>query len=201
MFGIVAFATCVMFASCGAKKQVAQNEVRPTRTERELDKCVLKAQEKSSNLRAWATAVSYVEQQAVSQATQIARNELASAIRTSVEGAVQNFANSANADQRVTSKMLNGSLYHQYVAEELANGPPILTSMYDLSDGTIQVYVCIEMRPEINEVVNKIYKSMKQEVSDDEILRMQLEQQQFEQQMKARLEEYKAKRRQEAEGL
>ena len=49
--------------------------------------------------------------------------------------------------------------------------------MYDLSDGTIQVYVCIEMRPEINEVVNKIYKSMKQEVSDDEILRMQLEQQ------------------------
>ena len=57
------------------------------------------------------------------------------------------------------------------------------------------------MRPEINEVVNKIYKSMKQEVSDDEILRMQLEQQQFEQQMKARLEEYKAKRRQEAEGL
>ena len=116
MFGIVAFATCVMFASCGAKKQVAQNEVRPTRTVRELDKCVLKAQENFSTFRAWATVVFYVEQRAFSKATQIARNELASAIRTSVEGAVQNFANSANADQRVTSKMLNGSLYHQYVA-------------------------------------------------------------------------------------
>ena len=212
--------------ACGAKKQVAQNgyyqqqqqqsyqqpqqptnqpqqqpaEVRPTRTKREIEPCVAKALEPAENLRMYATAVSYVEQQSISQALQTAREELAATMRASVEGTLKNWAESANIDQRVTTQMLNNRNWTQYIAEEVYRSKTLETTMYDLSDGTVQVYVCIEMGTKQDALVKNIYKKLEPEVSDDEILKMKFNQKQFEEDTKAGLEEYKARRRQ-AEGL
>ena len=96
--------------------------------------------------------------------------------------------------------MLNNRNWTQYIAEEVYRSKTLETTMYDLSDGTVQVYVCIEMGTKQDALVKNIYKKLEPEVSDDEILKMKFNQKQFEEDTKAGLEEYKARRRQ-AEGL
>ena len=217
----------VATTSCGAKKQVAQNgyyqpqptyqqpqpqpqpqptyqqpqqqpqqpaqQVRPTRQRRELDPCILKAQEESQNLRAYGTSVSYVEREAINNAKRDARNEIANSLAMAIEGAATSWAKTGQKDQRVASDLLDKSNYKQIIAEELANTPVIETSVYDLSDGTIQVYVCIEMRTSTREFAKKIT----QEISNDEFLRMEYEQQQFMNDMQADIDAYKANKRKE----
>lgn len=215
LFAAVMFMMAAMLTSCGAKKQVAQNgyyqpqpqqqptyqqpqqqpaeQVRPTRQKRELDECILKAQEESPNLRAYGTSVSYVEREAINNAKRDARNEIANALAMAVEGAATSWAKTGQKDQRVATDLLDKSNYKQIIAEELANTPVILTSTYDLSDGTIQIYVCIEMRTSTRDFAKKVA----QEVSNDEFLRMEYEQQQFMKDMQADIDAYKANKKKE----
>lgn len=212
--------------ACGAKKQVAQNgyyqqqpqqapyqqqqptyqqppqqPARPTRTKREVETCIAKALDPTAtNLRMYGTHTSYVEQEALSVAIQNARQELAGVINASVEGVLSQWAQSSGIDQRVTTDLLNGRDYTTYIAEQLSYTPVIETSIYDLSDGKIQAYVCIEMRVSQDNLTNNISKSIQREVSEDETLRQKFDQQQFKEQHKQGLEEYKKQRRQ-AEGL
>lgn len=173
--------------------QQPTEQVRPTRKKRELDPCILKAQEDSPNLRAYGTSVAYVEREAINNAKRDARNEIANSLSMAVEGAATSWAKTGQKDQRVATDLLDKSNYKQIIAEELANTPVIETSVYDLSDGTIQVYVCIEMRTSTREFTKKIT----QEISNDDFLRMEYEQQQFMKDMQADIDAYKANKKKE----
>ncbi len=183
------------------QSQQPQQSARPTRTKREVEPCIAKALDPTAtNLRMYGTYTSYVEQEAISVAIQNARQELGGIINASVEGVLSQWVQSSQVDQRVTTDLLNGRDYTTYIAEQIAMTPPIETSVYDLSDGKIQVYVCIEMRTSQNELTNNISKTIQREVSEDETLRQKFDQQQFKEQHKQGLEEYKKQRRL-AEGL
>jgi acylphosphatase len=191
-----------MLTSCGAKKQVAGNgyyqsqnqnqlQTRPTATKVDVDECVLLQDEDPTKMRAVGIAQSFVEREALNLARRDARNELARMLQTAVEEAAKGSSKSGQIDQRVTSELLDQSQYKQFIAEEIKNSKSIKTSKYILSDGSIQIYVCLEMLPSVQEFTKK----MAQELSQDEMLRMKFDQLEFEKEMKNELEEYKANRR------
>lgn len=127
------------------EQQAAQN--RPGRTLRATEPCIeLALADDCEYLRSYGTATSYVEKTALSEAERDARNRMAQMIKVAVEGAAQDYAQNANRNLKNSAATLGESVMTQYVAEELRNTRIIKTSLYDLTDGSIQVYVCLEMR-------------------------------------------------------
>lgn len=154
---LVAMAT-LFLTSCGSKQIVSTDyqaerassqqstQQRPARTMREVDPCILLSEEDSPNMRAVGTATSYVEKVALNEARAGARNELAQMIRVGVEGATQDYQRNANQNLKNSAETLTEQIMTQFVAEKVENTRTIKTTIYDLADGQVQVYVCIEMK-------------------------------------------------------
>ena len=169
------------------KRQQQQQQQRPTRTLRTIEPCIAMANAESENLRAYGTATSYVEKVALSEAERDARNRMASMIKVAVEGAAQDYAQNAARNMKSTAGTLGESIMTQYVAQEISNTRVIETSIYDLSDGSVQVYVCIEMRNTTNEFSNKL----ENELSRDGVIELEYDRERFMQKMSEGLERYK----------
>lgn len=108
----------------------AQQEAHPTRVIRELDPCEKLALMDSENFMAAGMAIADTENEAKNGAMADARNQLAQMVRV----VVNNNNSSMGEDQM-----------NQYVYQSLESTRPIKWSIYDLSNGQVQVYVCMEM--------------------------------------------------------
>lgn len=169
------------------QQQQQQQQQRPSRTLRTVEPCIALANAESENLRAYGTATSYVEKVALSEAERDARNRMASMIKVAVEGAAQDYAQNAARNIKSTAGTLGESIMTQYVAQEISNTRVIETSIYDLSDGSVQVYVCIEMRNTTKEFSNKL----ENELSRDGVIELEYDRERFMQKMSEGLERYK----------
>ena len=195
LLAIIIVATS-MVSACGALKSTVSNQSqglqRPGRTLRTTEPCIEMANAESEFLRAYGTATSYVEKTALNEAERDARNRLAAMIKTAVEGAAQDYEMNATANLKKTAQALSEAVNTQFVAEEVANTRIIKTDIYDLTDGSIQVYVCLEMRASEEEVINKLENVLEK----DGILEIKYDRDQFVKSMKKGLEEYKKNQRQ-----
>ena len=81
----------------------------------------------------------------------------------------------------------------QFVAEEIKNTRILKTSIYDLADGSIQVYVCLEIRTNKND----FEKNLNNPLDRDGIIELQYDRDRFVKKMAEGLEEYKKKQIQE----
>ena len=147
------------------------------------------AQEDSKNLRAYGTATSYVEKTAINEAHRDARNRLAQMMKVAIEGAAQDYSQNATQNLKSSAETLGEEIMTQFVAEEIKNTRTIETSIYDLTDGSIQVYVCVEMRSALDDFCNNLENTLDREG----IIGIQYDRKQFIEQTKAGLEEYKKK--------
>ena len=77
----------------------------------------------------------------------------------------------------------------QFVAEEISNTRIIKTTMYDLTDGSIQVYVCLEMKMNKDDFDNNLNTTLDR----DGLIELQYDRERFIRQMEKELEEYKQK--------
>ena len=205
-------AAAMLMASCGATKQttktdyqqqwqqtqqsVQQNaqqsvQQRPARTVRTVDPCIELANADSENVRAYGTATSYVEKVALNEAARDARNQLAQMMKVAVEGAAQDYESNAAENLKSSAQSLGQSIMTQFVAEEVSNTRIIKTSIYDLADGSVQVYVCIEMRTNKADMAQKLDNVLDREG----IIGIQYDRERFIQKMADGLEEYKRKNR------
>lgn len=180
-------------ASCSVTKQAAQaqeyQQQRPTRTMRTEEPCITLAQEESENLRAYGTATSYVEKTALNEAQRDARNNLAQMIKVAVEGAALDYEKNSQQDLKSTAETLGEEVMKQFVSEEISNTKTIKTSIYDLADGSIQVYVCIEMRTPKEE----FNKGVSSTLDSQELIGIQHDRDRFIEKMSEELEQYKQK--------
>ncbi len=164
-------------------------EQRPSRTSRTLDPCIEMAQADSENLRSYGTAKSYVEKTALNEAERDARNRMAMMMKTAVEGAAQDYERNANTNLQTTASTLGEAIMTQYVAQEISNTKVVKTSIYDLADGSIEVYVCIEMRKpttDINDGISNV-------LDENSVIKTEYDRERFIDKMAAGLEEYKKK--------
>ncbi|MFI3258625.1 MAG: tetratricopeptide repeat protein [Rikenellaceae bacterium] len=102
----------------------------PTRTSRKLDPCEEMALMESENYLAAGMAIAATESEAKKGAMDDARSQLAQMIRVVVNNAPEGSSDA----QR-----------NQFVTQSLESTRPIKWSIYDLSNGKVQVYVCMEM--------------------------------------------------------
>ncbi len=169
------------------QQQQQYAEQRPSRTARTLDPCMEMAQADVENLRAYGTAKSYVEKTALNEAERDARNRMAYMIKAAVEGAAQDYERNANTNLQTTAETLGEAIMTQYVAQEIGNTRVIKTSIYDLADRSVEVYVCIEMRKptaDINEGISNV-------LDENSVLKTEFDRERFMNKMASGLDEYK----------
>lgn len=189
------FSAAVLVSSCGPSRQTVQNsqQMYPARTLRTTEPCIELANAESEFLRAYGTATSYVEKTALNEAERDARNRLATMLKVAVEGAAQDYEMNANQNNSKSASTIGEAVMTQFVSEELQNTRILKTNIYDLADGSIQVYVCIEMKSDENEMAQKLDNVL----SQDNIIGIKYDREKFIEKMKSGLEEYKQKNMQE----
>lgn len=201
---MVALATAFVLTSCGSSKKTGasdyqyqqylsqqQSQQRPTRKMRTLDPCIELAQEDSDNWRAYGTATSYIEKVALNEAQRDARNQLAQMMKACIEGAAQDYEQNAQKNMKGSAETLGEAIMTQFVNEEISNTKTIKTSIYDLADGSVQVYVCIEMRSDKDKFNNNLNNTLDREG----IIGIQYDRDRFIEKMSTGLEEYKKNHR------
>lgn len=201
-------AISLLLAACGSSKNAvsdyqyqqwkqqnqAQSELqRPSRTLRTEEPCIELAQSEGEYWREYGTATSYVEKVALNEAARDARNRLASRMKTAVEGAAQDYERNANQNLKKSAETLGEAVMTQFVSEEIKNTRIIKTSIYDLSDGSVQVYVCMEMGTNKGNFEKKLDNTLDR----NGILEIEFDRERFVKKMSEGLEEYKKRHTQE----
>ncbi len=145
-------------ATSYAKKQKAETPaaVAPvTRTARTLDPCEELALQECETFRAAGSAIAAQESAAKSAAIKDAQNQLVQMIRVVVSGGSQDYSKNMDGDKKST-QTIGEEVMNQFIYQSLELTKPILWSKYDLSNGQIQVYVCMEMLKKPEEILSNI---------------------------------------------
>lgn len=159
---------------------------RPMRKKREVEECILLAQD-PTKIRAFGTSTSYDEATALEFAEADAVRQMTTMMETASEGARQIYRGTASKNASQASESRMESTVTQFFAQRIKNYRIIRTNMYDLSDGSIQVYVCIELPGGIEKTAEELANTL----SEDEILGIDFNRQKFIDSMKEGLSDYK----------
>ncbi|MCH5174731.1 MAG: hypothetical protein J1F40_02470 [Prevotellaceae bacterium] len=203
---MVATATTLLLSSCGTSKKTPSTDYqyqqwrvqqeqqqsaqqRPSRTIRERVQSIVLASEDCDKWRAYGTATSYVEKAAISEARRMAREELAQMMKVAIEGAAQDYTMNAQQNLKGSAETLAEEVMSLFVSQEIENSKEIWNDTFDLSDGSIQVYVCYEIRSSKEDFNKKLDNTLDREG----IIGIQYDRDRFIKQMSAGLEEYKKK--------
>lgn len=203
---VMAVVVAALFTSCGTTKTATTDyqyeqwkaqqkqepsyvEQRPARTLRQKTECERLAIEDCDKWRALGTATSYVEKIARNEAQRDARNQLAQMMKVAVEGAAQDYEQNAQQNLKNSASALGEAVMSQFVAEEVENTRSICFDVFDLADGSIQVYVCMEIRGTKRDFENRLSNTLERE----KLIELQYDRDRFVQKMADGLEEYKKK--------
>lgn len=136
-------------------QQEQNRATRPEKTIRNLDPCEELALEESELFRAAGTATAKDVSEAKSAAALDARNQLAQMIRVVVNGASQDYNKNTSDNNRLRTQSIGEEMMNQYVYQSVEFTKPIKWSIYDLSNGSVLVYVCMEMTKKPEEVTTE----------------------------------------------
>ena len=170
--------------------QQPQNVIvqQPTKQKREVDECITLANTEDENkYRAYGTATSFQESYALQNAEANAVTAMVQRMETAVEGARQFYNKDANANAKKMTEGDAQGIITQYFVGLCKNYRVIKTNLYDLSDGSIQCYVCIEMRNTKDEFLNTVGNAL----TKDEVIAIDYDKERFMDSIKKGLEDYK----------
>lgn len=168
-----------------------ENKVEtPSRKARPTEPCQALAWER--DLAAAGTATSYNEKVATNEAIRDARYELGRMMQVAVEGAAEDYLRNVTKNKKSTAETISEEINRQFMSECVKNSKVIKTTVYDLSDGQIQVYACVEVRANFD-VLEKAAEIVKNELSKDEELEVEFKKERFIEKTKDGLREYKEK--------
>ena len=190
-FILVALSFVMCMSCAGTKPSDSYSQQRPGRTLRTTEQCIELANADSEFMRAYGTATSYVEKTALNEAERDARNRLANMIKVAVEGAAQDHEKNATANTKTTSQSIGEAVMTQYVSEVVKNTRILKTNIYDLTDGSIQVYVCLEMRVSKEEFGKGVSKTL----DENGVIKLEHDRERFIEKMQKGLDEYKKSKR------
>ncbi len=113
-------------------------------------------------------------------------------MQTAVEGARQFYNKDANINAKKMTEGDAQGIITQYIAGLCKNYRVIKTNLYDLSDGSVQCYVCIEMRSTKEELLDNVENAL----SKEELISVDYDKERFMNNIKQGLEDYKNKQMQ-----
>lgn len=187
-------------AGCGGSKQVAQNSQwgAPRELKQEVDECIVYATQKPG-VRTWGDGTSASVSRAASYAENQARARFARALSSSIKTATEDngqkyekdaFNGTSGSQRADEDQKLND--YAQTIANGIIkNMAMVKTTQYMRADGAYHIYVCLEYTGSMGDLANEISRQLKQQISDDERLKMDYDFEKF----RKRVEEELAKQR------
>lgn len=115
----------------------------------------------SANPRAAGNAISINEMMATNMALLDARSSLAQQLEVFVNGAIKSFNQQYAAEGNISLDQKNTQVQAAYFENILNNTRPICKNTYLKDDGSYNVYVCIEMDPNLTHIVYEQLKNDK----------------------------------------
>lgn len=204
LFIAVSIVLACMLCACGGSKQVVSTTpsgvTKGTKatvwgTELELNECQLLAEE-SPATRAYGEATNVRLSFAKSYAEGQARAALARAIAGKITTATaesdcgwQKYAGTETEGQSATDQgsKADGSTF-QIASEIIQNAVVIKTNQYMQPNRQYHVFVCIEYQGDASAMAKSISERIKQQVPDEERMKMEYQFQKFEEKIKEELE-------------
>lgn len=172
-------------------EKMPQNIKTQTRVARPEEPCEALSWER--DLAAAGTATSYNEKVARNEAIRDARYELGRMMQVAVEGAAEDYLRNVTKNKKSTSETISEEINSQFFSECVKNSKVIKTTVYDLSDGQIQVYACVEVVAGFD-VLEKAAEVAENVISRDEVLEVEFDKEQFKNKVKDGLQQYKESR-------
>lgn len=159
--------------SCGGSKAVAQDDNRginpkkesaaATRVRRTIDPTYKLAKEEKDRLRAAQSATSYLEDVAMENAENAAVQAIASRLETAVVGIRERYNSNKQANAKVLTYQEVQNHLKSYIAQKLSYRVVGEPSVYDNTDKTVTVYVCVELKATTQEILENLYDKMEEE--------------------------------------
>lgn len=193
-----ALSLMLMLGSCGSQKKVAANNYysepqapvsQPTlkkREIREVDKLVDKETDK---MRAVGLGNSYDEKLARKEAIRDGQATLTGYLESSIVSLVQDYHKNAAVNGKKYSESNTEGLVETAVSQKVSTKIVGVPEVYDAADGTVQVYVCVELQKPTNEIIGEVYDQL----TKDDVLGSDYDKMKFIQDNKDRLQELRDK--------
>lgn len=184
------------FSSCGSSKQT----IAQTNDEVELKASeAQKLAEEKPTTRGWGEATNFSLSQAKNLAENQAKYQLASSISPKIIAAVKengigwdSFHSDGENSSRGTDEGSKSQQTVRTVTEQvLQNVVNIKTNTFKTKDNRYHVFVCVEYQGGESALAKGITKTMKQQVPDEERIKMEYEFQKFEKQLEEDLKNTK----------
>jgi hypothetical protein len=184
-----------LYSSCGSSKsatqdnsyynnpkaQVQQPEAKKRET-RKVDELAAKA---TTNLRAVGMGNDFDEKYARSEALRNGLATLASELQSSIVALTQEYHKKGVINQKKIAETSIEGMVETAVSQKVSTKLIGVPEVYDLSDGTVSVYVCVELVKPTDEVIGDVYD----ELTRDEVIGIDYDKQKFIKDNRERLEE------------
>lgn len=186
----------LMLTNCGSSKKATTGRVSDEK-KIELDECIVMADGNPNRAFGEATngRLSYAKQYAEGQARAALARKISTAIETATKEMDLQWNKSAYSGDEGAMAMDEGSKAEgksQQIAKlVLENVVVMKTSVYQKPNGLYHVYVCVEQQDAPAKMASKISNQVKQQVSDEERLKMEYQFQNFEKSIEKELEKIK----------
>lgn len=190
--------TALMLGSCGSsKKATADNyysnptekTAQPTLKKREVREVDKLAAAETDKMRAVGVGNDFDEKEARREAIQDAQNTLAGYLETAIVSLTQEYHKKANANAKKYSESNLERIVEATVSQKVSTKMIGTPEVFDASDATVQVYVCVELQKPTDKVLGEIYDQL----TEDEILGIDYDKMKFIQDNKDRLQELRDK--------
>lgn len=132
-------------------------------TKREVSEVDRLAAEETDKLRAVGIATDYDEQDARTEALQNGQREIASYIETAVIALTKEYSKKSQLNKKTFKESDRDDFVEFAVAQNVSVRPVGVPDIYDLSDGSVRVARCVELREKTENVLGKIHDSLTQE--------------------------------------
>ena len=203
----ISIIACGLFSGCGSSKQIPTPGGTTKGTTASADGLLLEdnecmtLQQISPTNRAWGNAKDFDLSTAVALAEGDARAKMARAIATAVKAATQksNFSiiqhagNETEGHEMADGGSKQNSLVNQIANEVVENAVAIKTSRYILPNRQYNIYVCLEYQGGVSNLSRRVVEKVKQQISDEDRLKMEYEFQKFEKSVNEEIEKMKIK--------
>lgn len=175
-----------LLVSCGSTKQVINTGMVSSERKIELDECVIMADGNPN--RAWGENIYGDLSEAKANAELQARAAIARKICSVITDARKrngiSWGQSSYSGSEGAAVIDEGKKQEQLtegVAHEVLNNVVVMkTSAYQKPNGLYHVYVCVEQQDAPSKMANKIAQKVKQQVSDEDRIKMQYQFEKFE---------------------
>lgn len=134
-----------------------------TEKKRETKEVDILASQATDKLRAVGIGNDYDEKYARREAIRDAQANIAGYIERAIIEITDDYHNRTTNNQLKVSKSKLEEFVRTTLAQKISTTPIGLPEVYDLSDGTVRVYVCAELNTETSKIVEETYDEMVKE--------------------------------------